>query len=157
MLRENAAIWVDDREIKHRVAWFITQHLGILLAADAIVNNLHEAYEQLDFNEQQFGVFISGPSKTAEIRTVAGYRRAWTTISYSLSAGERIMKPLHLLFLALLLILPSQLLVAGGGPENVLVVVNAPQLGIEDYCQRICAPAADSARQCGLPERCADT
>jgi len=31
------------------------------------VNNMHEAYRQINFGEKGFGVFISGPSKTADI------------------------------------------------------------------------------------------
>ena len=29
--------------------------------------NLHAAYEEIDLNKTGFGVFISGPSKTADI------------------------------------------------------------------------------------------
>ena len=32
-----------------------------------IVSNMHEAYDKIDTGEYGFGVFISGPSKTADI------------------------------------------------------------------------------------------
>jgi len=31
------------------------------------VHNMHQAYERLEFSRNHFGVFISGPSKTADI------------------------------------------------------------------------------------------
>ncbi len=66
-IAENGAIWVDDTETKHRAAWFITQHLGIVISKNEIVNNMHEAYDRIQFDSAGFGVFISGPSKTADI------------------------------------------------------------------------------------------
>jgi L-lactate dehydrogenase complex protein LldG len=64
---ENGAIWVTDRGLKHRVIDFVVQHLALVIAADQIVNNMHEAYERLAFERAEFGVFIAGPSKTADI------------------------------------------------------------------------------------------
>jgi L-lactate dehydrogenase complex protein LldG len=32
-----------------------------------LVSNMHEAYQQITFNESGFGIFISGSSKTADI------------------------------------------------------------------------------------------
>lgn len=64
---ENGAVWVTDRLVKHRAAFFITQHLAIVLRACDIVSNMHQAYERLAFGKQGFGLFLSGPSKTADI------------------------------------------------------------------------------------------
>ncbi|HJT34784.1 MAG TPA: LUD domain-containing protein [Pirellulales bacterium] len=64
---ENGAIWVSDAGVKHRVIYVIAQHLALVVPADKIVHNLHEAYRRLSFGEPRFGVFISGPSKTADI------------------------------------------------------------------------------------------
>lgn len=64
---ENGAIWVTDEGVKHRAVAFICQHLAIVVPRDQIVNNMHEAYERLAFPQAGFGVFISGPSKTADI------------------------------------------------------------------------------------------
>ena len=64
---ENAALWITDVGLKHRVIYFIVQHLVLVVSAKDIVDNMHQAYERLDFKETRFGVFISGPSKTADI------------------------------------------------------------------------------------------
>jgi L-lactate dehydrogenase complex protein LldG len=66
---ENAAVWVDDRDLPHRVLYFLCQHLVLVVPANEIVDHLHAAYERLAgaFAERVFGVFISGPSKTADI------------------------------------------------------------------------------------------
>ncbi len=42
-------------------------HLVLVLPASAMVKNMHEAYARLQFGPRGFGVFISGPSKTADI------------------------------------------------------------------------------------------
>jgi L-lactate dehydrogenase complex protein LldG len=64
---ENGAIWTTDRGLKHRAIYFIVQHLVLVLDADQIVHNMHEAYLRLKFEGRGFGAFISGPSKTADI------------------------------------------------------------------------------------------
>ncbi len=64
---ENAAIWVTHPEVRHRAVYFLTQHLALVLAADQIVHNMHEAYARISFDQPGFGCFISGPSKTADI------------------------------------------------------------------------------------------
>ncbi|MCU0983250.1 MAG: LUD domain-containing protein, partial [Pirellulaceae bacterium] len=51
----------------HRVLFFIVQHLVLIVPADRVLHNLHEAYGQLRFDRPEFGLFISGPSKTADI------------------------------------------------------------------------------------------
>lgn len=63
---ENACIWVPQR-MKERIICFIAEYLVILLDKNTVVNNMHEAYEQIQFHDSVFGVFISGPSKTADI------------------------------------------------------------------------------------------
>ena len=64
---ENGAVWVNETQLAHRVAPFITQHLVLLLKRDQIVWNMHQAYEKLGNDLPGFGVFIAGPSKTADI------------------------------------------------------------------------------------------
>jgi L-lactate dehydrogenase complex protein LldG len=64
---ENGAVWVSDERVRHRVIYFLAQHLALVVPADQIVNNMHEAYEPLRFDGPGFGTFISGPSKTADI------------------------------------------------------------------------------------------
>jgi L-lactate dehydrogenase complex protein LldG len=64
---ENAAVWVSDCSIPQRVALFIARHAVLAVSRAALVHNMHEAYARLRFSEPGFGVFISGPSKTADI------------------------------------------------------------------------------------------
>ncbi|KAA6345347.1 Lactate utilization protein C [termite gut metagenome] len=64
---ENGAIWLEDADMPHRLLPFITQHLILKLDTDRIVATMQEAYRLLRMNESGFGVFISGPSKTADI------------------------------------------------------------------------------------------
>jgi L-lactate dehydrogenase complex protein LldG len=63
---ENACVWIPQN-VKEKAIYFIAEYLVIILDKNKIVNNMHEAYRQLDFNGSGFGVFISGPSKTADI------------------------------------------------------------------------------------------
>lgn len=64
---ENAAVWIAGRRLPQRVVLFLTQHLVVVVPAGQVVQNLHEAYERLSFDRAEFGVFVSGPSKTADI------------------------------------------------------------------------------------------
>lgn len=65
---ENGAVWVKNSNNKHRGLYFISENIVIVVKKDEIVNNMHEAYERVSFNnEDAYGVFISGPSKTADI------------------------------------------------------------------------------------------
>jgi L-lactate dehydrogenase complex protein LldG len=65
---ENGAIWITENEVKVRVLPFITQHLAVVVAANNILATMHDAYEErIARPESGFGVFIAGPSKTADI------------------------------------------------------------------------------------------
>ena len=64
---ENAAIWVTDDAVAHRVLYFIPQHIALVIPSSAIVHNMHEAYDRITVGPHAFSGFISGPSKTADI------------------------------------------------------------------------------------------
>jgi L-lactate dehydrogenase complex protein LldG len=64
---ENGAVWVTDEGVRHRVIYFITQHLVLVVPRAEILDNLHQAYERMSFDGQGYGLFIAGPSKTADI------------------------------------------------------------------------------------------
>jgi L-lactate dehydrogenase complex protein LldG len=64
---ENGAIWLEDKDLPHRILPFITQHLILKIAADRIVADMQVAYKQISLDKLGFGAFISGPSKTADI------------------------------------------------------------------------------------------
>ena len=64
---ENGAIWTGDAHFPHRLLPFITQELLLLLEQKRIVSDMHEAYRRIKLKDVGFGIFISGPSKTADI------------------------------------------------------------------------------------------
>ncbi len=64
---ENAAIWVDESDIHQRILPFIAQELVVVLSKSDIVANMHQAYDRIDIAKTGYGVFIAGPSKTADI------------------------------------------------------------------------------------------
>jgi L-lactate dehydrogenase complex protein LldG len=61
---ENGAVWV--RDFTGRAAAFLAQHLALVVPAQALVHDMHEAYERIRVGPG-FGIFIAGPSKTADI------------------------------------------------------------------------------------------
>lgn len=64
---ENGAIWIKEQHMGNRVLPFSCQQLVVILPAQQLVNNMHEAYDYISINEDGYGVFIAGPSKTADI------------------------------------------------------------------------------------------
>ena len=66
---ENACVWIPQ-QMKEKAVMFISENLVILLPKSQIVNNMHEAYRRIEFNDYGYGTFISGPSKTADIAQV---------------------------------------------------------------------------------------
>lgn len=63
---ENGCVWIpqtmDDRSIL-----FTPERLIIILDRNDILNNMHEAYSRISAADYDYGCFISGPSKTADI------------------------------------------------------------------------------------------
>ncbi len=73
---ENAAVWLDFSHTDHRGLCVIAQHLVLVVPADQIEHTMHDAYARLadadgghrqKFGRGGFGMFVSGPSKTADI------------------------------------------------------------------------------------------
>ena len=64
---ENGCVWIPQT-MKEKAVLFISEYLVIVLEKDKVVNNMHEAYARIEMDPKyQFGTFISGPSKTADI------------------------------------------------------------------------------------------
>lgn len=63
---ENGAVWIT-RQVKYKALYFISNSLVMLIDRNSIVNNMHEAYKRTENMTYDFGAFISGPSKTADI------------------------------------------------------------------------------------------
>jgi L-lactate dehydrogenase complex protein LldG len=64
---ENGAIWVTSAGVRHRAIYVIVQHLVLVIPASEIVDTMHDAYARIDPAQTDWGAFISGPSKTADI------------------------------------------------------------------------------------------
>jgi L-lactate dehydrogenase complex protein LldG len=64
---DTGAMWISDKTIPSRVLPFITKELVILVERENLVGDMHEAYAMINPIESGYGVFISGPSKTADI------------------------------------------------------------------------------------------
>ena len=63
---ENGCVWVPQT-MKERAVMFISENLVIIVDRNHILDNMHEAYSQIQMSEYGYGCFISGPSKTADI------------------------------------------------------------------------------------------
>lgn len=64
---ENGAVWIDEHDMQFRNLPFVTPHLALVLEKSSILPDMHQAYRQVDLDRLGFGVFIAGPSKTADI------------------------------------------------------------------------------------------
>jgi L-lactate dehydrogenase complex protein LldG len=64
---ENGAIWLEDKDLGLRILPFITEHLVIVLNQKDLVETMHRGYDRIGSASSGFGVFIAGPSKTADI------------------------------------------------------------------------------------------
>ncbi|MCU7548349.1 lactate utilization protein [Chitinophagaceae bacterium LB-8] len=64
---ENGAVWTMDSLVPQRVLPFICQHLAVIVNKENLVSSMHEAYDKIGNADYGFGVFIAGPSKTADI------------------------------------------------------------------------------------------
>ena len=64
---ENGCVWIPQT-MKEKAVLFISEYLVIFLKKEDVVNNMHEAYARIEMDPKyNFGTFISGPSKTADI------------------------------------------------------------------------------------------
>ena len=64
---ENGSIWMMESDMVNRTLPFICQHLILVIDEANIVATMHDAYERIRIDEEGYGVFIAGPSKTADI------------------------------------------------------------------------------------------
>ena len=70
---ENGAVWITEPLLGSiqnrplRAVPFIAQHLAVVLSAEDLLPTMHDAYDRIGSEAYPFGVFIAGPSKTADI------------------------------------------------------------------------------------------
>jgi L-lactate dehydrogenase complex protein LldG len=65
-IAQNGSIWIDTKDYPKELIT-LTKHIAVLLNKNHILSNMKEAYEQIDFTQISTGIFLSGPSKTADI------------------------------------------------------------------------------------------
>lgn len=83
---ENGSVWVYESQMVNRLLPFICQNLVIVINKADIVPTMHHAYQKIDIAKEGFGIFIAGPSKTADIEQslVIGAHGARTATIYVL-------------------------------------------------------------------------
>jgi L-lactate dehydrogenase complex protein LldG len=64
---ENGAVWLPESRLGARAALVLATHVAVVLDRSAIVADLHAAYARVDVSAEPFGLFVAGPSKTADI------------------------------------------------------------------------------------------
>lgn len=63
---ENGMVWVP-RNVRWKALYFVAEALVLLMAHERVVSNMHQAMQRPELNDFDFGCFIAGPSKTADI------------------------------------------------------------------------------------------
>lgn len=64
---ENGAVWVPESAMGERALPFICLELVLVVRKSSLVPTMHHAYDILAVQQEGFGAFIAGPSKTADI------------------------------------------------------------------------------------------
>jgi len=67
---ETGSVWLTEAQFKVNSLGFLAQHLVVLLDPAKIVDNMHHAYGQRAQFDARYGVFMTGPSATADIEGV---------------------------------------------------------------------------------------
>ena len=63
---ENGAVWIPQ-DIRHKALYFGATALMVVIPRDALVDTMHEALARPELDDFEYGCFMSGPSKTADI------------------------------------------------------------------------------------------
>jgi len=67
---ETGSVWLTESELGVNALAFLAQHLVVLLDPERIVGNMHDAYRDRVRFDARYGVFLTGPSATADIEGV---------------------------------------------------------------------------------------
>jgi L-lactate dehydrogenase complex protein LldG len=87
---ETGSVWLTEREFKVSALGFLSQHLVVLLDPVRIVGNMHDAYRQRAQFDASYGVFMTGPSATADIEGVLIHgAQGIRTLTVVLTAARR--------------------------------------------------------------------
>jgi L-lactate dehydrogenase complex protein LldG len=63
---ENGAVWIDGGRLPHQALFVIAEHVALVVEVGSLVPDMHQAYARAGV-VGRFGLFLSGPSKTADI------------------------------------------------------------------------------------------
>jgi L-lactate dehydrogenase complex protein LldG len=64
---ENGAVWQRPATSRQRAATLLANHLILVVDESQLVPTLHQAYDRIEAMTSDFGWFLCGPSKTADI------------------------------------------------------------------------------------------
>jgi L-lactate dehydrogenase complex protein LldG len=67
---ETGSLWLTTAQFRVDSLGFLAQHLDVLVDPACLVGNLHDAYAIRDAFDARYGVFMTGPSATADIEGV---------------------------------------------------------------------------------------
>ena len=67
---ENGAVYISDKEVLDRSSLFLGHKLIALVPFHGLMSNMHEAYNRINLVSVGFGIFIAGPSATADIAQI---------------------------------------------------------------------------------------
>jgi len=67
---ETGSVWITGAQFKVNSLGFLSQHLVVLLDPARILENMHQAYRERAQFDTGYGVFMTGPSATADIEGV---------------------------------------------------------------------------------------
>jgi L-lactate dehydrogenase complex protein LldG len=67
---ETGSVFLSETELGVNAIGYLVQHLVIFLDPEAMLPNLHHAYEHPGFREARYAVLMTGPSATADIEGI---------------------------------------------------------------------------------------
>ena len=67
---ETGSVWLTGAEFKVEALGFLAQHLVVLLDPERLVATMHDAYRRRADFAAPYGVFMTGPTATADIEGV---------------------------------------------------------------------------------------
>lgn len=67
---ETGSVWLTEAQFGVESLGFLSQHLVVLLDPSRIVGSLHDAYQDRAAFDARYGVFMTGPSATADIEGI---------------------------------------------------------------------------------------
>ncbi|WP_353662192.1 LUD domain-containing protein [Hydrogenimonas sp. SS33] len=64
---ENGAVWIAWQDRYPRSLLTLSENIAVVLRRDRLVHTMQQAYRHIDLKETSYGLFLCGPSKTADI------------------------------------------------------------------------------------------